>query len=181
MHELGHWLTHWSVHKEDTYFNERHRRWNPGYELDNPFIHESLANIIAYWACTNLDVKKNSLIEVFEKLSPKNKLREINTNNPYGAYKNLIKKDSKEILKKLYVLRNNWMIKDSYLFDYLSSDFNDIKEWLGSRSPEDLVSENLPMSTEELKHSQLLVRSILAKDGQKEGSRLLGRSGIMFD
>lgn len=181
MHELGHWLTHWSVHKEDIYFNERHRRWNPGYELDNPFIHESLANIIAYWACTNLDVKKNSLIEVFEKLSPKNKLREINTSNPYGAYKNLIKKDSKEILKKLYVLRNNWMIKDSYLFDYLSSDFNDIKEWLGSRSPEDLVSENLPMSKEELKHRQLFDRSILAKDEQKKGARLLGRSGIEFD
>ena len=107
MHELGHWLTHWA-----TYNNEN---WSKGYKAGtDKKTHESLAQLIAFWAVEDNSNLKN-LLET--RLTPAN-----NPNNPYALYKNLIKFSKSIILNKLIEIRKHAFLTDDLMYAFLSSD-----------------------------------------------------------
>ena len=107
MHELGHWLTHWAA-----YNNEN---WSKGYKAGtDKKTHESLAQLIAFWAVEDNPNLKN-LLET--RLTPAN-----NPNNPYALYKNLIKFSKSTILNKLVEIRKHAFLTDELMYAFLSSD-----------------------------------------------------------
>ncbi|GAA4053185.1 hypothetical protein [Flavobacterium chungnamense] len=106
MHELGHWLTHWA-----TYNNEN---WSKGYKAGtDKKTHESLAQLIAYWAVKDNSNLKN-LLETH--LTPSK------VDDPYALYKNLTKIDETIILKKIVEIRKHAFLTDDLMYAFLSSD-----------------------------------------------------------
>ena len=110
MHEIGHWLSHWP--------KSNNSNWEKGYSAKHKKTHESLAQLIAYWA-----VKDNSnLKNLLETHLTPSKL-----DDPYALYKNLTNKDPKDVLKKLVEIRGKTNDDDT-MFDYLIDenhyDFN---------------------------------------------------------
>jgi hypothetical protein len=120
MHELGHWLTHWSRYKDKS-------NWIIGYKADvHNKTHESLAQLIAYWSVEG----NHELEKTLEKLTPND------SENPYYLYKNLIEIDKKNVLIKLTEIRKNPDFKlskeediDDTLYDFLKSKYINIDEF----------------------------------------------------
>ena len=104
MHELGHWLSHWPKCFD--------KNWEKGYGEDNLMTHESLAQLIAYWAIKKKDSDIKSILENY--LTPND------SNNPYALYKKLINYGQKEILMRLVNIRENNK-SDIENFEVLSS------------------------------------------------------------
>jgi Zn-dependent peptidase ImmA (M78 family) len=90
MHELGHWLTHWS--------EKNNENWSVGYDSKDKKTHESLAQLIAYWA-----IFGNKKLETVlsQNLTPSD------VNNPYYLYNNLKSISKSEILYKLVEIRKD--------------------------------------------------------------------------
>jgi hypothetical protein len=136
MHELGHWLTHWS--KRDNY------NWTIGFHLPNKFTKEAFAQLVAYWACCdkaihyqtliNLTPKVASLPENLELIILKDDLlydgTSINTDDPYGKYWLLKEKPIELILDKLHHLREGWILNDQKMIEYLISAIENFEEWI---------------------------------------------------
>lgn len=91
MHELGHWFTHWSLFQNSN--------WAKGYGLERPITHETLAQIITYWAVKDID----EINTVFE-----NNLTPSDEKNPYNLYKKIKTIDATEILMRLHHIRNKF-------------------------------------------------------------------------
>jgi hypothetical protein len=105
MHELGHWLTHWAK-----YNNEN---WSKGYRAGiDKKTHESLAQLIAYWAVDGNPTLENIL---------KTRLTPANPTDPYALYKNLIEFSKTTILEKLVEIRFNLGCSDDMMYDFLKS------------------------------------------------------------
>lgn len=121
MHELGHWLTHWS-YKDNS-------NWANGYKADiHNKTHESLAQLIAFWAVTGIPELEDTLY----KLTPKN------LKSPYSLYVNLKDFSQYNILRKLYIIRSFKDKNDDEMYNVLSMDekkFNEIYEghFVGTR------------------------------------------------
>jgi hypothetical protein len=107
MHELGHWLTHWA-----TYNNEN---WSKGYRAgSDKKTHESLAQLIAYWAVQNNSNLKD-LLETH--LTPTDR------DDPYALYKNLTNIDPKDVLKKLVEIRKHAFLTDDLMYAFLEGNY----------------------------------------------------------
>jgi hypothetical protein len=117
MHELGHWMCHWA---------ENSGRWYYGYQFDNLYTHESLAQLIAYWSCNGDPLHEQVLLA----LSPKDSQGKVDASKVYGAYETLKRHSLVDILKKLSQLRNFWMVKDKKLLEFLNSEFVDMAQWI---------------------------------------------------
>lgn len=130
MHELGHWMSHWS--KFEFRFKSLESiasfNWLHGYHFKNTYTHEGLAQLITYWCC-----KGNYTLEkVLLALSPKNALGEVDGASPYGGYECLKHFSKEDILKKLVQLRTFWMVNDLKMNNFLQSDFIDMVEWINA-------------------------------------------------
>jgi hypothetical protein len=130
MHEIGHWLSHWTYRKG---YN-----WSIGYHLPNEKTHEVFAQLFAYWAC-----KDNPLhLEALMALTPKTPDLTINTEAIYGRYWELRDRSYTSILEKLHQIREGWMLKDDVMIDFLKKEGeDDIEKWL--RSQEDFTQEKI--------------------------------------
>lgn len=118
MHELGHWMSHWSEFSG--------RRWIYGFQFSNRFTEEALAQLIAYWCCIGDPLHEKTL----HILSPKDSLGKVDASKVYGAYETLKRHSPVDILKKLAQLRDFWMLKDEKLVEFLNSDFVDMAQWI---------------------------------------------------
>ncbi len=142
MHELGHWLSHWP--KRENY------NWRIGFHLDNEHTKEALAQLVAYWACTEIDSPIH--LQTLLKLTPKvtadpDKLNiiqiskdailddgtVINTEDPYGRYWLLKGKPIVVLLNKLHQLREGWMLKDEKMMEFLVSEYENLEQWIKSK------------------------------------------------
>jgi hypothetical protein len=173
MHELGHWFSHWArcIPNNNNKINIQEnvlRQWNPGFQLPNTMTKEAFANIFCYWACqATKDVHlRDRQLKVLDALTPK-KNGVVNTSNPYGAYELLKPLSLPNLLFKLNILRANWMLKDQYQFDFLKSPQQNILEWLGSRKPEDVTTEDF--------NNTLIDKSVW----DHGGSRILTRENVI--
>jgi hypothetical protein len=108
MHELGHWLTHWA-----TFNNEN---WSKGYKAGtDKKTHESLAQLIAYWAVDG----NPKLEDILERLTPKDRT------DPYALYKNLTGLSKSSILTKLIEIRKHYFLPDLILYSFLEHSKTD--------------------------------------------------------
>jgi hypothetical protein len=105
MHEMGHWLTHWS--KSDG------ANWEKGYGIDNPMTHEALAQLIAYWM---VDGNPNCEKILRGPLTPEDK------NNEYAHYLNLTGKSKSDVLLKLIEIRKYFSLSDFFLSGFMQSN-----------------------------------------------------------
>jgi hypothetical protein len=105
MHELGHWLAHWSE------FNDEN--WKKGYGIDNPMTHEAIAQLIAFWAVDGDPVCEEILRE---SLTPKDE------RNKYALYLILKSHSKSEILKKLIEIRKYFFLNEYFQFELLKSN-----------------------------------------------------------
>lgn len=120
MHELGHWLSHWSIHEN--------QQWSLGFHLPNKRTKEALAQLIAYWACDANPVHSATL----NRLSPKNDKGEVDSTAIYGGYIALVGQLNVMVLQKLAELRKFWMLKDEKMMEFLLSDHENVKTWMGT-------------------------------------------------
>lgn len=105
MHEMGHWLTHWSEFDGEN--------WAKGYGIDNPMTHESLAQLIAYWAVDG-DPDCEKILR--EYLTPKNE------SNEYALYLTLKSYSKSKILLKLIEIRKQFFLNDYFLSGFMQSN-----------------------------------------------------------
>jgi hypothetical protein len=145
IHELGHWFCHWAnsnVHefilkKELKVVNDLwNEKWFLGYNLKNRRTEEALANICVHWTLNKSKLNKrldtsllNNAIKAFEALTPKHANGEVNTQDPYGTYKLLVRFKSISIISKINELRRNWMLNDEEMMAFLCSKSKDINEY----------------------------------------------------
>lgn len=180
MHELGHWLSHWTYKKG---YN-----WSIGYHLTNDKTHEVFAQLFAYWACKDNPRHLEALIA----LSPK-KVRQfisneahaeetaeslIDTEKTYGRYWLLKDRAYSSILEKLHQIREGWMLKDDVMIEFLKKEGeDDIEKWL--RSLEDFTQEKISSCEISILHcggnvSDRFVR-LLEPDEKKANAIIFGR------
>ena len=110
MHELGHWLSHWPKCDGEN--------WSKGYYAGiEKKTHESLAQLIAFWAADG----NPELEKTLTNLTP------TDIKNPYYLYNNLKGFSKTDILKKLIELRKNWEYekdkRDQVFYDFLESKY----------------------------------------------------------
>lgn len=141
IHELGHWFCHWAnseVHnlKIEDEFIDWNKKWFLGYNLKNRRTEEALANICVHWTLNKSKLNKlletsfiNNAKKAFETLTPKHANGEVNTQDPYGAYKLLARFKSTSIISKINELRRNWMLNDEEMMAFLCSNKKDINEY----------------------------------------------------
>jgi hypothetical protein len=132
MHEMGHWLTHWSKCND--------QNWEKGYISDHKKTHESLAQLIAYWSV----YRNPRLKKILNKhLTPSNK------NNEYALYLLLVKLQKSVVLKKLIEIRNYYFLDSQFItehkldeiyFNFLNSRFVDFFDFF---TQEKNIAENL--------------------------------------
>jgi len=113
MHELGHWLTHWSEFDREN--------WKKGFGIDNPMTYESLAQLIAFWAVDGNPVCEEILRD---KLTPKNK------KDVYALYLELIVHSKSTILKKLVEIRKHYFLSDFFLHRFLNEDYKTLPDFI---------------------------------------------------
>jgi hypothetical protein len=145
IHELGHWFCHWAdsgvnelklkkgLEEENKLWN---KKWFLGYNLKNRRTEEALANICVHWTLNKSKLNKlldtsfvNNAKKAFETLTPKHANGEVNTQDPYGAYKLLARFKSTSIISKINELRRNWMLNDEEMMAFLCSNSKDINEY----------------------------------------------------
>jgi predicted Zn-dependent protease with MMP-like domain len=141
IHELGHWFCHWAdseVHnlKIEDEFIQWNKKWFLGYNLKNRRTEEALANICVHWTLNKSKLNKlldtsfiNNVKKAFETLTPKHANGEVNTQDPYGAYKLLARFKSTSIISKINELRRNWMLNDEEMMAFLCSNSKNINEY----------------------------------------------------
>ena len=117
MHEWGHWVTHWPLYSK---FN-----WDRGF--NRPIIKtlETIAQLVAYWACESDVELQDALTWMSPKINGK-----IDETNPYGIYAGLVNKDKSEIIHKIGQLRKVWFIHDEKMVEFLKAEQTDVIEWL---------------------------------------------------
>jgi hypothetical protein len=128
MHELGHWMSHWTEISS--------KRWIYGFQFSNRFTEEALAQLIAYWCCNGDPLHEQVLLT----LSPKDSLGKVDASKVYGAYQTLKKHSKVVVLEKLAQLREFWMVKDEKMLQFLNSDFVDMGQWIKEKGKKDGVS-----------------------------------------
>lgn len=107
-HELGHWLSHWSICSGVN--------WKCGYSALDKITHEVFAQLTAYWVVDGQPL--NSLI-LKKYLTPERHT------SPYNKYLDLIGKSKVDILSKLHLLRKFWCdfrISDEMAFELLKME-----------------------------------------------------------
>jgi len=134
MHEMGHWLTHWSKCND--------QNWEKGYNSEHKKTHESLAQLIAYWSASG-----NPRLEIIlsTHLTPSIK------NNEYALYLELIKLRKSTIIKKLIEIRKYYFLDsqfklqnklDEIYFNFLKSRFSDFFDFFTQKKN---IAENLKL------------------------------------
>jgi hypothetical protein len=128
MHELGHWLTHWARSFDGN--KKKYVNWECGYYL-NPLTnkpdvktHESLAQLICYWATYDKPFYQRILLDY---LTPSS------LDNEYNKYLALIDSSKHEVLRKLKIIRTLCEMTDSEKYEFLISNFNSIKEFIANQ------------------------------------------------
>jgi hypothetical protein len=142
IHELGHWLTHWVL--------KGGKNWKYGYNLypQTRRTHEALAQLIAYWASE--DSKAN--LDTLNLLSPKDASGKIDPTQIYGGYIELTAHSKVSMLEKLTEIREFWMLKDEFMFEYLKvKDFDDIEKWIDIKNKD--TKGNIEWTEENVKEA----------------------------
>jgi hypothetical protein len=113
VHELGHWLTHWAELKG--------KNWKKGFGINNLKTHESLAQLVAYWA---IDGNPGCERILKDNLTPKDQ------KNAYALYKELIAQSKSEILAKLIEIREYYYLGDYFLYNFLKEDYKTMIDYV---------------------------------------------------
>jgi hypothetical protein len=115
-HELGHWLTHWPLDKLGLNWKCRYY-YNYETKVPDKIIHESFAQLIAYW-CANGNPINETILK--DHLTPNDQ------DSPYYMYLNLTGKSVEEILNKLVIIRKymgcNPKLVDKTAYEFLEMD-----------------------------------------------------------
>jgi hypothetical protein len=113
IHELGHWLSYWPKCDDEN--------WSEGYYAGSEKkTHESLAQLIAFWAADG----NPELEKTLTYLTP------TNPENPYYLYKNLKEFSKVNMLRKLQIVRLplNPKKSDDALYDILKMSKEEFDE-----------------------------------------------------